>query len=186
MDTMFWVWLGVIVATAVFEIITTDLVSIWFTFGAIIPFILATTTDLDVAWQIAIFLVISAILLASLRKITMKYLFKNSNSKTNLDTIIGQRYRLLEKTDFETLGKVKIKDIEWNVTGDKQQTIKKGKIVEVVKISGNKLIVKEVEDNNSNKKGETSVLEKQQTETNTTTQQSTKTTKTDKTKSKNK
>lgn len=153
METMSWVWLGIIVATAIFEIITTDLVSIWFTFGAIIPFILATTTELEIAWQIAIFLVISAILVACLRKITMKYLFKrNNNDKTNLDALIGQKYRLLEKTDFETIGKVKIKDLEWSVVGDKQQTIKKGKVVEVVKISGNKLIVRESKDESSDKK----------------------------------
>ena len=141
MTTMSWIWLAVLVGTAILEIATADLVSIWFTFGAIIPFILATTTNLHYGWQIAIFFVISAILIASLRKITMKYLLKNANLKTNTDALVGQKFRLLEKTDFETVGKVKIKDVEWSVIGDKQQTIEKGAVVEIVKISGNKLIV---------------------------------------------
>ena len=38
MDTMFWVWLGVIAVTAIIEFITCDLTSIWFTCGAVIPY----------------------------------------------------------------------------------------------------------------------------------------------------
>ena len=145
MSTMFWIWLSVIIVTAIVEVITADLVSIWFTFGAILPFIFATIGIVSPVWQVVIFVVISAVLIASLRKITLKFLFRNSNGKTNLDTIIGQKFRLLEGTDFETAGKVKIKDVEWTAVGDKQQTIAKGAVVEVVKISGNKLLVKEIE-----------------------------------------
>ena len=152
MSTMFWIWLAVMIVTIILEIVTTDLISIWFTFGAIIPLILASVTNLDFWWQIAIFLVISAVLIASLRKITMKYLFKNTDGKTNLDTLIGQKFRLISSTDFETVGKVKVKDVEWGVKGVDNQTIEKGSLVEVVKISGNKLIVKE------------SIKEKQETE----------------------
>lgn len=142
MNTMFWIWLAVIVITVVLEVITTDLVSIWFTFGAVIPLILASINVLSPIWQTVIFVVVSAVLIATLRKTTFKLLFKNGkDTKTNLDTIIGQKFRLLESTDFETLGKVKIKDLEWSVKGDKQQSIEKGEVVEVVKIEGNKLIV---------------------------------------------
>ena len=146
MDTMFWVWLGIIVGAVILEIITADLVSVWFAFGAILPCILAATTNLYYGWQIVIFLLISAILIACLRKITLKYLFKNVNEKTNLDAIIGQKFRMLERTDFETMGKIKIKDVEWSAVGDKQQTIEKDTIVEIVKISGNKMIVKELKE----------------------------------------
>ena len=101
METMFWVWLGVIALTVVLEIVTTDLISIWFTFGAVLPMIFALTTNMSVAWQVVIFLIVSAVLIASFRKITMKFLFKNSNTKTNTDALIGQRLKLIEKTDFE-------------------------------------------------------------------------------------
>ena len=151
MDTMFWVWLGIIIGAVVLEIITADLVSIWFAFGAILPCILAATTNLHYGWQIVIFLLISATLIACLRKITLKYLFKNVNEKTNLDAIIGQKFRMLERTDFETIGKIKIKDVEWSAVGDKQQTIEKDTIVEIVKISGNKMIVKEIKEEKGKK-----------------------------------
>lgn len=143
---MFWVWLSVIIATIIIEIATTDLVSIWFTFGAIIPLILSATVDINIWWQVVIFVLTSAILLACLRKVAVKYLFRNPDTKTNLDALVGQKFRMLESTDFDTIGKIKIKDVEWSAVGDKQQTIEKGEIVEIVSISGNKLKVKLAEE----------------------------------------
>ena len=32
---MLWIWLGVIIVTAIIELVTIDLVSIWFTLGGI-------------------------------------------------------------------------------------------------------------------------------------------------------
>jgi len=154
MDTMFWVWLGVIITTIIIEIATTDLVAIWFTFGAIIPLILSATVDINIWWQVVIFVLTSAILLASLRKVAVKYLFHNTDSKTNLDALVGQKFRMLESTDFDTVGKIKIKDVEWSAVGDKQQTIEKGEIVEIVSISGNKLKVKLAEEKESSPKEE--------------------------------
>ena len=151
MNVMFWVWLGIIVATAILEICTTDLVAIWFTLGSILPLILSATTDISIPWQIAIALALSAILISCLRKLAIKLLLRNPDAKTNLDALIGQRFRMLERTDFETVGRVKVKDIEWSVVGDNQQTIEKGRVVEVVSIAGTKLKVKEVEDPTSQK-----------------------------------
>ena len=114
MSAMFWVWLGVIVVTAVVELVTTELVSIWFTFGAIVPFILATIDVVGFEWQILIFVVLSSVLIISLRKVTKKFLLRNSNEKTNIDSIIGKQCRMLARTDFETVGYVKINDVEWS------------------------------------------------------------------------
>ena len=154
MSTMFWIWLSIMVVAVILEIITTDLVSIWFAFGSIVPLILSAFDVLNPIWQTTIFVVISAILIVSLRKVTMKWLFKNTNSKTNVDALIGEKHRLLETTDFETLGKIKIKDIDWSVMGEKQQTIEKGSVVEIVKIEGNKLIVKPVSTDNKTEQKE--------------------------------
>ena len=51
---------------------------------------------------------------------------------------------MLTKTDFETIGSLKINDITWSAVAENQEEIKENEIVEVVKISGNKLIVKKV------------------------------------------
>lgn len=142
MSIMFWIWLGVIVFTLVIEIFTTELISIWFTLGAVPPFILAGTTPLAPVWQIVIFIALSALMLAFLRKVTKKYLLKGNNEKTNTDLLIGKECTLLADTDFEKTGKVRINDVEWNAVGENRAKIAAGTIVEIVKLSGNKLIVK--------------------------------------------
>lgn len=144
MSVMFWIWLAVIVITAVVELITTELISIWFTFGAIVPFILAAINVVGYEWQILIFVIVSAVLILTLRKITKKFLLRNSNSKTNTDLIIGKHFRMLGRTDFETVGSIKVNDVEWSAVDINQQSIEKGEVVEVVKISGNKLFVKKI------------------------------------------
>ena len=111
MSTTFWIWLSIIVITVIVEIITTDLVSIWFTFGAVIPLFLSAFNVLNPLWQTVIFVVVSAVLISVLRKVTVKFFFKNNNSKTNLDTIIGEKYRFIEGTTFEKLGKIEIKGV---------------------------------------------------------------------------
>ena len=142
MEVMFWVWLGVIALTAIVEFISLDLTSIWFTIGAIIPFILSSIGGVRWEIQVATFVVVSALLLIFLRKITRKFLLKNANYKTNVDALIGKKVRMIERTDFETLGAVKINDVVWSARAEKSETIEKGQIVEVVRVDGNKLIVK--------------------------------------------
>ena len=144
MEPMFWVWLGIIVVSAIVEACTMDLVSIWFAIGALLPLILSATTSLAWPYQILIFIVISAVLILSLRKITKKWLFKNSNYQTNKNALIGKQVRLLEKTDFDHAGTVKIGDVTWVAVGHEKQTILKGKLVEIVDLEGNKLKVKEI------------------------------------------
>ena len=70
---------------------------------------------------------------------------EGATEKTNIDEIIGKKYRLLEKTDFETVGSIKIHDVIWSVVEENQKTIESGEIVEVVKVQGNKLVVKKSE-----------------------------------------
>lgn len=145
---MFWVWLAVIVATAITEFCTLEVVSIWFTLAAIIPLILSATVPAAVGWEleILIFVVLSAVMLISLRGVTKRYLLKNSNEKTNVDALVGRKLRMLSRTDFETLGSARVNDVTWSVLGLNQQTIEKDTIVEVVKVAGNRLIVKPCKD----------------------------------------
>lgn len=145
MDYMFWVWLAVIIITAAIEFATMDIASIWFTLGAIIPFILAGTKAVSWVWQLVIFIIISAILIVALRPVTKKWLTRGDNIKTNTEALVGKQFKLLETTDFENVGTVSVNGVIWNAIAENNQTIQKNEIVEVVKIDGNKLIVKKVE-----------------------------------------
>lgn len=150
MEVMFWVWLAVIAVAIVIEILTLDLVSVWFAFGAVIPFILAAVGGIAIEIQIAVFVVVSALLIIFMRNWAKKLLFKNMNEKTNINSIIGKKIRLLEDTDFEHLGSLKINDVTWTAVSHDGKLIKAGQIVEVVKVDGNKLLVKEVEEKANN------------------------------------
>lgn len=150
MEVMFWVWLAVIAVAIIIEILTLDLVSVWFAFGAVIPFILAAVGGIAIEIQIAVFVIVSALLIIFMRSWARKLLFKNMNEKTNINSIIGKKIRLLEDTDFEHLGSLKINDVTWTAVSHDGELIKAGQIVEVVKVDGNKLLVKEIEGKNNN------------------------------------
>ena len=145
METMFWVWLAVIAISLIIEIVTLDLVSVWFACGAIIPFILSAIGGIYIELQIAVFIIVTALLFIFVRKYAQKLLFRNMNTKTNVDSLIGKHFRLLEETDFEHMGSVKVNDVTWTATSESGEKIEKGSLVEVVKIEGNKLIVKKVD-----------------------------------------
>lgn len=150
METMFWVWLAVIVVSVIIELITFELVSIWFSAGAVIPFILAGIGGIDVEVQIAVFVVVSALLIIFVRKYAQKLLFKNMQAKTNIDTLIGKEVRLLEDTDFEKNGSVKINDVVWTAVSIDGKLIKKGSLALIVNVEGNKLLVKQIQDKKEN------------------------------------
>ena len=141
METMFWVWLAIIAVTVIIEIVTLDLVSICFAFGAVIPFILSAIGGIAIEIQIAVFVAVSALLIIFLRKNAQKLLFKNMNQKTNVDAFEGKKVRLLEDTDFEHNGSVKINDVTWTAISESGELIKAGQLVEIKKVDGNKLIV---------------------------------------------
>ena len=140
MDFMFWVWLGVIILTAVIEFATMDMTSIWFTAGAIPSLIMSAIGGVHWAIQLSTFFVLSAVLLISLRKMTKRFLFKH-NEKTNLDLIVGKEYKLISPIGTDFMGSIKINGIVWSVTTLNRQEIDEGSYVKVVKVEGNKFIV---------------------------------------------
>ena len=158
METMFWVWLGIVAVTLILEIVTLDLVSIWFSIGGVIPLILSAIGEIPIEIQIVVFVVISAVLIIFVRKIAQKFLFKgNENITTNVDALIGKKCRLLEDIDLEKNGSLKVNDIVWTAKSKDDKVIKKGQLVEIVGVEGNKMIVQEIkEQDNQPEKAESS------------------------------
>lgn len=144
MDIMFWIWLGVVIVTAIIEFATLDMTSIWFTVGAVPPLIMAAIGGISWEIQVVVFFCLTALLIIALRGLTKKFLLKNLNEKTNVDSFIGKEVRLLEDTDFENVGAVKINGVVWTAVAENGESIAKGEIVEIVKVDGNKLVVKRV------------------------------------------
>jgi len=143
MDTMFWVWIGVFVITFFLEIMTMDLVAIWCTFGSIIPLILSAANLVGWEIQVIIFIVLSAIMVFALRKIAKKWLYKYS-SKEDVNSNQGKVVKLMEDTK-DGVGQIKMNDVVWTAKTDDDADYPKGTKVEIIKMSGNKVIVKKVD-----------------------------------------
>ncbi len=143
MDVMFWVWLGIIVVTAILEFATMDTTSIWFTAGAFIPFILSAIGGISWIIQVVLFVALSCLFIVLLRPLAKKYLLKGLNHKTNAEAFIGRQYKLLTAYDGENLGSIKINGVVWSAVAN--EPLEKDTQVKVVKIDGNKLVVEKVE-----------------------------------------
>lgn len=146
MDFMFWVWLAVVVVSAVMEFVTMDLTSIWFTAGAVIPFILSAINGVHWAIQISLFVVLTVLAIVFLRPLAKKCLLKNANTQTNVSALIGKRCKMVTGCDFENMGSVKINGVVWSAVANDDNPIAQDEIVEIVKVDGNKLVVKQVKD----------------------------------------
>lgn len=144
MEWMIWVWLGVTAVSLILEFITMEMASIWFVAGGIIGMILAAC---GVSWeiQLIVFILVSMILLLSLRKIALKVLLKNDNTKTNVNGEVGKKFKLLSDITDDEPGTIKINDVIWKVVSINGEEIKKGATIEIVEIKGNKYIVKKGE-----------------------------------------
>ena len=88
MDPMPYVWLGVIVVMAVIEGFTTQMVSIWFVFGAIVAFIVSLF-GVALPIQLIVFAAVSTVMLIVTRPLVKKIMrFKKED--TNAGRYIGK------------------------------------------------------------------------------------------------
>ena len=137
-----WFWIAVIAIAIVVELLTDQLVSIWFIPGAIIAVVLDFCFD-SLVWQILTFLVVSLVGIFVARKLVMKHAPKE-NTKTNIDAIVGEKCIVTEKIDnYAGCGQVKIKGQIWSARGvGEDDVFDKGDVLHVVAIEGVKVICK--------------------------------------------
>lgn len=135
-----WIWVGLIVLALVVEFSTPELVSIWFACGALVALILAAFA-VPFWIQALVFVAISLVLLLSLRKILAKFL-KAEDQKTNADSFVGKSFKLIQEIKDGEDGKIKINDVEWKVFSEDGKDYQVGNKVIVIKIVGNRLIIK--------------------------------------------
>ena len=135
-----YVWLALIVIFAIAEAMMLGLVSIWFSFGALLA-MLAATLGLSVIAQVIIFAVGSAVLLAATKPFMKKYKFLK-NEKTNSDRIINEIGHVTETiNNIDASGKVKVLGQIWTARSETGSEIPKGENVRIVRIEGVKAYV---------------------------------------------
>lgn len=141
MEPLYW-----LIALAVFlliEIVTLGLTTIWFAAGAVIGLI-ASAMGVSPVIQFVLFLVVSFLLLLTIRPSAVKKFNKN-RFKTNIDAVKDGTGKVIEVIDnFNGTGVVQLDGKEWTArSAEDNVVIEAGKKVSVVEIRGVKLIVKE-------------------------------------------
>jgi len=138
--TWLYIWLGVTVVSLIVEFVTFELVSVWMSVGAIVAMILAAC-KVGYEIQIVVMVVVSLSCILGLRKITLKWLTRN-NEKTNIDSVLGKKVKLLTKISQDEMGTVKLNGITYSALTNNGEEIEANEYVIIEKIEGNKLIVK--------------------------------------------
>lgn len=142
MDT--FIWLALIVLFLIAEAATVTMVSLWFAAGAVVAMI-AALLGAPVWLQIALFLIVSAALLACLRSVVRKH-FTPKLTRTNVDAVIGSEgYVTADIDNLSATGSVKLGAMEWTARSTAGSPISKGTLVKVDKIEGVKVFVTAIE-----------------------------------------
>ena len=147
-EYMLYVWLAVICLGLLIEAIEAGtLVSVWFSVGAVIPLFMSiykTNNPLYISLQFIIFGVVTMLLLVFIRKLAKKWLFKNSNEKTNMDNYVGKKYTIKEIIDGNAY--IKINGVGYAVQDDDDEELTVGDKVEIIEFRGNKTVVNKVKE----------------------------------------
>ena len=130
-------WFIAFVVLLVIELVTVNLVTIWFAIGAVAAIITTIFTD-SILIQSIVFVVVSVIALL-ITKPLIKRFKKFEVEPTNSDRVIGKVGEVTQKIGRNKYGEVKVYGNTW--TASSKQVINVGERVKVLSIDGVKLVV---------------------------------------------
>lgn len=142
MSEMITLWLVVLIVSIGVEVATLGLTSIWFAGGAAVAVIVAAFHG-PVWLQILLFLAVSLLLLFFTRPIAVRY-FNRDRVRTNVESMIGRQAIVTSEIDnLQGIGQVTVGGQEWSArTETDGVNLQPGTVVDIVAVSGVKLIVK--------------------------------------------
>lgn len=135
-------WIIAFLVLILIELVTVNLVSIWFAIGSIAAYITTFFTD-NFMIQLIVFVIVSIISLLAMKPLTKK-IRDRKYEPTNLDRVIGKEGVVTKDITKNSYGEVKVSGSIWTATSKK--AISKGTQVKVLKIEGVKLLVEEVKE----------------------------------------
>lgn len=141
MYPVFWLLLAIVLI--IVESLTFNLITIWFVIGATAAMLVAIILPGAVWLQVIVFIVVSILVLATIRDIAVKK-FNAGAVKTNVSSLIGKKAIVTKLIEEFTVGEVKIDGNYWSAKSFTGEVIEPNAIVEIIEISGVKLIVKKV------------------------------------------
>ena len=138
------VWLVLIVVFLMVEASTVTLVSLWFAAGSLAALLLSLM-KVSVGLQVAMFVIVSAVLLTALRPLVRKHI-KPKLTKTNVDAVVGSTGLVTVAIDnVSAVGQVKLGAMYWSARSVSGEPIPQGALVRVAKIEGVKAFVEPAE-----------------------------------------
>ncbi len=133
-------WLIAMVVFLFAEGATVALVSIWFALGALVAIVVALLGG-GLLLQVTMFLVVSILLLASLRTFVQKYVNPHL-IHTNVDSVVGSVGVVTTPVNnVAALGQVKISGMDWSARSSTGEPLPEGAQVRVDRIEGVKVFV---------------------------------------------
>ncbi len=144
--SMIIVWSIFIIVTVIIELATADLVTIWFTVGAIGALIAAIFQAGEII-QLIIFIVISISLLFATRPLT-KRMMEKGLVRTNADRVIGMIGIITKEVNPNEVGEVKVENVFWRAINYQNESFEIGEKVSIDAISGTKLVISKIESKN--------------------------------------
>lgn len=136
-------WLLLLVGFIILEAATTQFICIWFAGGALAALI-CTLCNFSPTVQTFVFVIVSALLLVFTKKLVDK-LKSKSQTKTNVDALIGESAVVLDDiSNIEAKGSVKLRGMEWSARSADGNPIPANTHVTVKEIDGVKLIVDKI------------------------------------------
>lgn len=142
---MVWIWLFIFISAIIVEAISQDLVSIWFSVGALVALILSGFELISWYVETIVFIIASLTMVICTRPLAKK-LLNNAIRNTNIDEYVGKQVKVLKEISKFEDGQVKFHDIIYSacLLEEETETISEGEIVEVVTFRGNKIVVKKI------------------------------------------
>ena len=133
-------WLAIVIILTAIELMTVNMVTVWFVASALLALASAFFTD-NFVIQFAIFVIFGIIFLLTTRPFLLKVMHQK-REKTNIDRIIGMKGKVIHSIPKDDVGEVKVDGKIWFAISD--EPISLNKKVEIIEITGTKLKVKEV------------------------------------------
>lgn len=137
------IWLGILIAAIIIEVITLGLTTIWFAGGALVA-VIAAAFGAPLIIQIILFILVSLLLLIFTRPIAVKY-FNKDRVRTNVESLVGRQAIVISEIDnLQGIGQVTVSGQEWSAkSAEDPVSLPVGAVVDIVAISGVKLVVRE-------------------------------------------
>ncbi len=138
-----WIWIIIFIVALIVEVVTSGtLISIWFSVGALLAYLVQLFNG-PLILQLIVFLAVSIGALLAIRPIATTY-FRGNIVATNADRMVGQRTYLTKAITSNHWGEVNVYGVVWSAVEKNNQPLAIGTEVKVVAIEGAKLIVEEI------------------------------------------